>query len=98
MSAGGLPEGVPPGTHGVRPPVMPLRPTVLTCSQKPRAEGEPPPGVGGGSRERGGAVPGQNTLTPYALSASVTGWKKVVPPEEQLPLPPEVRPIARVPE
>lgn len=42
--------------------------------------------------------PHQYTLTPYALSASTTGWKNVVPPEEQLPLPPEVRPTARVPE
>lgn len=40
----------------------------------------------------------QNTLTPYALSASVTGWKNVVPPLEQLPLPPEVRPSAVLPE
>lgn len=97
MSAG-APGGVPPGDARRPPPVVPLRPAVLTCSQKRWAEGEPQPGAGGGSRGRGGAVPGQNTLTPYALSASVTGWKKVVPPEEQLPLPPEVRPIARVPE
>ncbi len=32
--------------------------------------------------------------TPYALSASVTGWKNVVPPVEQLPLPPDVMPRA----
>src|SRR3954453_11506660 len=35
--------------------------------------------------------------TPYALSASVTGWKNVVPPVLQLPLPPEVSPRAFVP-
>ncbi|CAM5506713.1 hypothetical protein SHIRM173S_11639 [Streptomyces hirsutus] len=35
---------------------------------------------------------------PVAERASVTGWKKVVPPEEQLPLPPEVRPTALPPE
>ena len=34
----------------------------------------------------------QKTLTPYTDSGSVTGWKNVVPPEVQLPLPPEVRP------
>ncbi len=28
----------------------------------------------------------------------MTGWKNVVPPEEQLPLPPEVRPSAVLPE
>src|SRR5262245_18490888 len=31
---------------------------------------------------------------PYLLRASFTGWKKVVPPELQLPEPPEVRPMA----
>src|SRR4051794_14346422 len=36
----------------------------------------------------------QNTFTPNRDSASVTGWKNVVPPEVQLPLPPEVRPSA----
>ena len=40
---------------------------------------------------------GQYTVTPYALAASVTGWKNVVPPVLQLPLPPEVRPSALVP-
>lgn len=77
-----------------------------TSSQKPRGVREPPPGISGGGSVRvdhpfGGrtGVPGcQKTLTPYALSASVTGWKYVVPPEEQLPLPPEVRPIALEPE
>ena len=49
-------------------------------------------------RYRSPGTRAQNTETPYALSASVTGWKNVVPPEEQLPLPPEVRPIARLPE
>ena len=39
----------------------------------------------------------QYTETPYTLSGSVTGWKNVVPPDEQLPLPPEVRPSAVVP-
>ena len=32
--------------------------------------------------------------TPAALSASPTGWKKVWPPDEQLPEPPEVMPWA----
>jgi hypothetical protein len=32
--------------------------------------------------------------TPYAPRASVTGWKNVVPPVLQSPLPPEVMPIA----
>ncbi|GHE69988.1 hypothetical protein GCM10018782_49750 [Streptomyces griseoaurantiacus] len=59
-------------------------------------------GLSHGRRRRGpepdprrigtGPVPDQYTWTPYAFRASVTGWKKVVPPEEQLPLPPEVRP------
>jgi hypothetical protein len=40
----------------------------------------------------------QYTETPYTLSGSTTGWKYVVPPELQLPLPPEVRPSAVVPE
>jgi hypothetical protein len=39
----------------------------------------------------------QKTETPYTPSGSVTGWKNVVPPEEQLPLPPEVRPSAELP-
>ena len=39
----------------------------------------------------------QNTCRPNLLSGSVTGWKNVVPPEVQLPLPPEVRPKAMVP-
>lgn len=92
----GVPEGVPPDRRSVRP--RDSSATVLTFSQEQRPEREPPPGIGGGSRECGGVRTGQNTLTPYALSASVTGWKKVVPPVVQLPLPPEVRPIARVPE
>lgn len=32
--------------------------------------------------------------TPSACIAFVTGWKNVVPPEVQSPLPPEVRPSA----
>jgi hypothetical protein len=36
-------------------------------------------------------------VTPYALTAARVGWKKVVPPLVQLPLPPEVRPSALVP-
>ncbi|GAA2950304.1 hypothetical protein GCM10020227_16700 [Streptomyces flavovirens] len=36
----------------------------------------------------------QPISAPYAASASGTGWKKVVPPAEQSPLPPEVRPMA----
>ena len=49
---------------------------------------------------RGGVVvrDGQYTETPYTWSASVTGWKNVVPPRRQSPLPPEVRPTAEVPE
>ena len=43
-------------------------------------------------RLRNGGRAGQPMLTPKWLRAAVTGWKKVVPPEEQLPLPPEVRP------
>lgn len=45
-----------------------------------------------------GVLERQFRVTPYALSAVVTGWKYVVPPELQLPLPPEVRPIAFEPE
>ncbi len=90
--------GAPP------PPAAPSRRSVVaTSSQEPPGEREPPSGIpDGGTYVRtapyliGGA--GQYTLTPYAFRASTTGWKKVVPPEEQLPLPPEVRPIARVPE
>ena len=37
------------------------------------------------------------SVTLAALSASFTGWKYVVPPEEQLPEPPEVMPWACVP-
>src|SRR5690606_21133419 len=40
----------------------------------------------------------QPICVPVADRASVTGWKKVVPPEEQSPLPPEVRPTALLPE
>jgi hypothetical protein len=40
--------------------------------------------------------PDQYTWTPYADSAAVTGWKNVVPPVLQSPLPPEVRPTAAV--
>src|SRR6266511_3887282 len=39
----------------------------------------------------------QKMVTPYAVAASRTGWKKVVPPLVQSPLPPEVRPSALVP-
>ena len=39
----------------------------------------------------------QKMVTPYVLAASRTGWKKVVPPLVQSPLPPEVRPSAFVP-
>jgi hypothetical protein len=39
----------------------------------------------------------QPIWAPKADSASVTGWKKVSPPEVQSPLPPEVRPIAASP-
>src|SRR5689334_16297091 len=35
---------------------------------------------------------------PVAESASVTGWKNVSPPEVQSPLPPDVSPIALLPE
>lgn len=49
-------------------------------------------------RARGAGTGRQFRVTPYALSASVTGWKNVVPPELQLPLPPEVRPTALLPE
>lgn len=39
----------------------------------------------------------QKTLTPNLLSTSVTGWKNVVPPVRQSPLPPEVSPSATLP-
>src|SRR4051794_22877334 len=50
-------------------------------------------------RERRGLAErdGQPMLAPRALSAAGTGWKKVSPPEEQSPLPPEVRPSAVLP-
>ena len=34
------------------------------------------------------------SATPYRLSASLTGWKNVVPPDVQFPEPPEVKPCA----
>jgi len=39
----------------------------------------------------------QKMVTLYAVAASRTGWKNVVPPLVQSPLPPEVRPSALVP-
>ncbi len=79
------PSGIPDGGSRVR-----------TAPGPAGTSGGGPGAPGHGAR----CVPyaGQYTLTPYAFRASTTGWKKVVPPEEQLPLPPEVRPIARVPE
>lgn len=47
-------------------------------------------------RGEGGAR-AQPRVTPKAASAVLTGWKKVVPPEVQSPLPPEVRPSAVLP-
>lgn len=48
------------------------------------------------SRHRRGPT-GYGMVAPSALRAAVTGWKKVSPPEEQSPLPPEVSPIAASP-
>ena len=56
----------------------------------------PPDGEPAG-RSAGWSRWDQYRETPYALSASVTGWKNVVPPVLQFPLPPEVRPRALVP-
>lgn len=104
MSAGGPARGVP--RRYDRPRVLLRdRPVPHILSKAAGCAGAPAQDSGRGSAsvdlafEGGTGVPGcQKTLTPYALSASVTGWKYVVPPEEQLPLPPEVRPIALEPE
>ena len=58
----------------------------------------PPPGRGR-RRTRSGPGRGQISETPYAPSASVTGWKKDWKPAPQPPIvPPEVIPIAVLPE
>ena len=36
--------------------------------------------------------------SPYTPRISLTGWNHIVPPEEQLPVPPEVTPWAWLPE
>ncbi len=97
MSAG-VPEGVvPPDRYSVRPRGTSATDRTDILSKAAGRTGAPAVDRWGLTGVRR-CPPGQNTLTPYAFSASVTGWKKVVPPEVQLPLPPEVRPIARVPE
>jgi hypothetical protein len=71
---------------------LPLRhPAQQRTNEKP-AEPEGPGGFE--SRMRGRSY---QTETPYALSAGMTGWKNVVPPDLQSPLPPEVSPRAAVP-
>ena len=58
------------------------------------------PGTGRPPRRRPGRRPHPRrraaapSVAPTAVSAVVTGWKKVSPPTVQSPLPPEVRPIA----
>lgn len=50
-------------------------------------------------RSRSGATAHRNqkTQTLYLPSASATGWKNVVPPDEQVPLALDVRPSAVLP-
>lgn len=64
-----------------------------------RREDAPPLGRGGASLGISGESGVRQPIwVPVADSASVTGWKNVSPPEVQSPLPPEVRPIALLPE
>ena len=88
-------------TVAERPPQPPEASDLLNHRRtgRPPQPPEAPAARRTGSRRaaRGWSRWDQYRETPYALSASVTGWKNVVPPVLQLPLPPEVRPRALVP-
>lgn len=84
----------PPAVYWKRA-TMSERPTV---SRAGAAEGSSAPCTAGRGAARGAGEPFHGRLAPWLLRASMTGWKYVTPPKAQSPVPPEVRPMAVLPE
>src|SRR5690606_38097980 len=95
-------EGGRPGTNRLNARVPPVtgghRAGPATGRSAPAHTREVPPLAPGAGLLCVVRVSRQPIWVPVADRASVTGWKKVVPPEVQSPLPPEVRPTALSPE